>query len=103
MQLPPGSGYDKNVHVAKLKKALYGLKQGGRTWYQLLYRALVDLGFKRTEYDHSVFFLRQGNDIVYYHWNHAGSTRWLQDKDQHYLHHDGSRTHQLAPQYSGHP
>ncbi|KAJ3503727.1 hypothetical protein NLJ89_g8305 [Agrocybe chaxingu] len=65
MQLPPGfEGCDGRRFVAKLQKALYGLKQGGRTWYQALLRALLDLGFTRSEYDHGVFYARVDGKLV---------------------------------------
>lgn len=65
MQLPPGfEGYDLRKFVARLRKALYGLKQGGRTWYKALWRALEELGFKRAEYDHGVFFAKSAAGIV---------------------------------------
>ena len=59
MQLPPDfEGCDPCHFVAHLNKALYGLKQGGRTWYKNLCHTLEKLSFKRTEYDHSVFYSR---------------------------------------------
>jgi len=47
-----------------LLKTLYGLKQGAKNWYNTLYRALIELGFKRTEANHGVFFKEIGGDIV---------------------------------------
>ena len=65
MQLPPGfEGCNSKQFVAKLRKALYGLKQGGRTWYQALLRALTEIGFTRSEYDHGVFFMRSKDGLV---------------------------------------
>ena len=66
MQLPPGTleGTDTRLFVAKLRKAIYGLKQAGRTWYQALYQALIDLGFKRAEYDHGVFYARMTGGVI---------------------------------------
>ena len=66
MQLPPGTleGSDTRRFVAKLQKAIYGLKQAGRTWYQALYQALVDLGFKRADYDHGVFYARTTGGVI---------------------------------------
>jgi Reverse transcriptase (RNA-dependent DNA polymerase) len=43
-------------YVWRLLKTLYGLKQGAKNWYDVLYQALVKLGFKRTEADHGVFY-----------------------------------------------
>jgi len=66
MQLPPGNpeGSDTHLFVAKLWKAIYGLKQAGRTWYQALYQALLDLGFKHADYDHGVFYARTTAGII---------------------------------------
>lgn len=65
MQLPPNlAGFDARFFVAKLRKAIYGLKQAGRTWYQALYKALTDLGFKRAEYDHGVFYARTTAGVI---------------------------------------
>jgi len=59
MQLPPDfEGCGPCHYVAHLNKALYGLKQGGRTWYKTLCHTLEELGFKRAEYDHGVFYSR---------------------------------------------
>ena len=65
MQLPPEfGGFDTQFFVAKLRKAIYGLKQAGRTWYQALYQALTELGFKRAEYDHGVFYARTTAGVI---------------------------------------
>ena len=50
--------------VWRLLKALYGLKQGLKKWYDALHKALAELGFTRSEADHSVFFKRIGGDNV---------------------------------------
>ena len=55
---------DRKYWVWRLLKTLYGLKQGAKNWYDVLCRALVELGFKRTEADHGVFFKYIGKDIV---------------------------------------
>jgi hypothetical protein len=65
MQLPPGfEGADPSAFVAHLQKAIYGLKQAGQTWYTVLCKALEDLGFKRSEYNHGVFTARSSAGIV---------------------------------------
>ena len=65
MQLPPDlAGFDPRQFVAKLRKAIYGLKQAGHTWYQALYQALIDLGFKRAEYDHGVFYAQTTRGVI---------------------------------------
>jgi len=60
-------GYETKDHkkwVWKLLKTLYGLKQGAKNWYDSLYKALTELGFRRTETDHGVFYKETGNSIV---------------------------------------
>ena len=66
MQLPSGTLDESDTRrlVAKLRKAIYGLKQAGRTWYQMLYQALIDLGFKRAKYDHGVFYARTTGGVI---------------------------------------
>src|ERR1700758_3892091 len=41
--------------VCKLRKALPGLRQASRAWYYELHQALIDIGFRRSEYDHSIY------------------------------------------------
>jgi hypothetical protein len=55
---------DRKKWVWKLKRGLYGLKQGAKSWYDTLHKALVDLGFKRTDADHGVFYRKIKKDIV---------------------------------------
>jgi len=81
MQLPPDfEGCDPRHYVACLNKALYGLKQGGRTWYKTLCRTLEELGFKRTKYDHGVFYSRTkaGTTILAIHIDNCTITGTLQ-------------------------
>jgi hypothetical protein len=47
---PPGC-------VWKLKKALYGLKQAPRAWYETMKSKLIELGFRASEADPSLFIL----------------------------------------------
>ena len=55
MKCPPG--YDgKEGYVWKLNKSLYGLKQANRAWYEKVRKKFEELGFTRSEADHSVFF-----------------------------------------------
>src|SRR6202034_467602 len=65
MDQPPGFEVPGGKKfVAKLNKAIYGLKQAGRTWYETLRAALTDIGFKRAETDHGVFFMHVTNGLV---------------------------------------
>ena len=52
-------------HVCRLKKAIYGLKQASRTWNHRLHAKLLDIGFKRTYSDVSVYmYQQQGGDLI---------------------------------------
>ena len=53
------------THVCKLNKALYGLKQAPRAWYKELRQYLIELGFKNTVSDSSLFTLHKNGDIIY--------------------------------------
>ena len=43
---------------------MYGLKQGAKNWYDSLRKALLELGFTRSEADHGVFYKEVGKDII---------------------------------------
>ena len=56
MEVPPG--YKKNLNantVCKLKKALYGLKQSPRAWFGRFTRAMLAMGYKQSQGDHTLF------------------------------------------------
>jgi hypothetical protein len=55
---------DRDSWVWRLLKALYGLKQGAKNWYDALHKALLELGFTRSEADHGVFYKEVGKDII---------------------------------------
>jgi transposase InsO family protein len=48
----------------KLLKSLYGLKQAGRCWHKKLNEVLVQLGFKRTVCEHSIWVFQRGEDRI---------------------------------------
>ena len=65
LEQPPGyETKDRESWVYRLLKALYGLKQGAKNWYDALHRALLELGFTRSEADHGVFFKEVGGHII---------------------------------------
>ena len=41
--------------MCRLRKSLYGLKQAGRTWYEKIDNTFAELGFVRSEADHSIY------------------------------------------------
>jgi histone deacetylase 1/2 len=66
MRQPPGYEDKTRPHfVCKLDKALYGLKQAPRAWCALLSSKLVDLGFKASKADTSLFYYNKGKTIIY--------------------------------------
>jgi hypothetical protein len=53
------SGYEDKVvthYICKLDKALYGLKQAPSAWYARLSVKLLQLGFKISKADNSLFY-----------------------------------------------
>ena len=49
MEIPLG------YKVCRLKKALYGLKQSPRAWFGRFTQAMVSLGYKQSQGDHTLF------------------------------------------------
>jgi hypothetical protein len=66
MRQPPGFESETNPNFAcKLDKAIYGLKQVPRVWYSRLSSKLIDLGFKASKSDMSLFIYSRGGIIIY--------------------------------------
>jgi hypothetical protein len=58
MRQPPGyEDITRPNYICKLDKALYGLKQAPRAWYARLSNKLLQLGFKISKADNSLFYL----------------------------------------------
>jgi hypothetical protein len=63
MHQPPGYEEKSRPHyVCKLDNVLYGLKQAPRAWYARLSTKLLELGFKISKADNSLFYFK--NDDV---------------------------------------
>ncbi|QRV85528.1 Copia-like polyprotein/retrotransposon [Ceratobasidium sp. AG-Ba] len=63
MEQPPGFS-EGAMSVWKLNKAIYGLKQAARAFYLCLKAILENIGFHRCDTDHSVFWLREGDELA---------------------------------------
>ena len=50
--------------VCHLQKALYGLKQAPRVWYAMLLDILQELGFTKTDANHSVFISHDKSTFI---------------------------------------
>ena len=64
MQQPPGYKVGSEEWVKELLKAIYGLKQAGRKWYDVLYRVLIELGFRVSAADPCVFYIHIGEHVL---------------------------------------
>lgn len=69
MKLPPGYEEITGVScppnfVCRLHKSLYGLKQASRQWYLKLSRTLLNMGFKKSHHDHTLFVKNTGGKYV---------------------------------------
>lgn len=66
MQQPPGfEDASRPSYVCKLDKALYGLKQAPRAWYSRLSNKLIQLGFRPSRADTSLFVYSKGGITMY--------------------------------------
>ena len=66
MKQPPGFEKSGSTQlVCKLDKAIYGLKQAPRAWYSRLSTKLIDLGFKASKSDTSLFIYCKGQVTIF--------------------------------------
>ena len=62
MEIPPGYGAtNEGNKVCRLKKALYGLKQSPRTRFGNFTQAMVSLGYRQSQGEHTLF-IKQSQD-----------------------------------------
>ncbi|KAI3825951.1 hypothetical protein L1987_07722 [Smallanthus sonchifolius] len=63
MSLPEGYYDNSETKVCKLIKSLYGLKQAPRQWNEKLTTTLVEIGFKQSKNDYSLFVKTENDSI----------------------------------------
>lgn len=65
METPPGF-HVSNSHgkVCKLKKTIYGLKQSPWAWFERFKTAMINVGYKQVQVDHTLFTRHQGSKII---------------------------------------
>jgi len=63
MEQPPDFVEDFNL-VFQLKKSIYGLKQAPWAWYAKINSFFLQFGFKRCEFDHSLYVLHTNGDTL---------------------------------------
>ena len=65
MQIPPGFNTVKTEgKVLKLRRSLYGLKQSPRAWFGRFRRAMIHIGYKQSNADHTLFYKRNGEKLA---------------------------------------
>ncbi|GJS25460.1 putative RNA-directed DNA polymerase [Tanacetum coccineum] len=64
MRIPQGYEKGGGTKVCRLRKSLYGLKQASRNWYQKFTSALLQLNYKQSAADHSLFIYNKGKVFV---------------------------------------
>jgi hypothetical protein len=64
MEVPAGVYPGEGKVIVRLLKGLYGLKQSGRLWYYLLHKALLNLGFSRSDADNSIYSAVKNEEII---------------------------------------
>ena len=66
MKQPPGfESNDAPFLVCKLDKAIYGLKQAPRAWYSRLSMKLIELGFKSSKFDSSLYIYQKDGVTIF--------------------------------------
>jgi len=65
MEIAPSYGnVNEENKVCKLKKALYALKQSPRAWFERFTQAMVSLGYRQSQGDHTLFIKHSQNGKI---------------------------------------
>ena len=65
MEIPPGfTTAEIEGKVLRLRKSLYGLKQSPRAWFDRFKCAMLAMGYKQCNGDHTLFYLCSKNRIT---------------------------------------
>lgn len=64
MKVPQGFVDKGETRVCRLRKSIYGLKQASRNWYHKFTTALIDIGFRQSRADYSLFTYKVGGVYV---------------------------------------
>ncbi|CAL1375545.1 unnamed protein product [Linum trigynum] len=64
MKVPEGFSRTGDHRVCRLKKSLYGLRQASRNWHARFTASLLDLGFRQSRADYSLFVSHHGDSFV---------------------------------------
>ena len=65
MEAPPGYAHEfREGEGCKSKRALYGLKQSPRAWFGRFTAAMKKLGYKQSNFDHTLFLKKDKDKIT---------------------------------------
>ena len=64
MDVPPSYECKDSATVCKLDKSIYGLKQASRQWNAKLIAALLNMDFKQSKSDYSLFIKQTANSFI---------------------------------------
>ncbi|XP_073103833.1 uncharacterized protein [Elaeis guineensis] len=65
MDVPPGFSTAQTVgKVCQLRRSLYGLKQSPRAWFDRFRQAIILMGYKQSNADHTLFFRHNKGKIA---------------------------------------
>jgi hypothetical protein len=65
MRIPPGFNTPQtDGKVLRLHRSLYGLKQSPRAWFDRFRRAIIQMGYKQSNADHTLFYKHNGDKLA---------------------------------------